>query len=506
MTPSIWQPDARLWQPYARHNGALVSALVFDGRLADRYVNEIAELLDIWAARLPGNLLRRRYYEGLNVLKDLGIAIPPPLRNIETVVGWPKKAVSAVASRSRFDGFTAPGSDEVQGRLDSLVRRCALKRKYKQAVESELISGCDFITLSKGDEGEPPVIVTTHSAEDCAARWDGRLGRIRDGLVIMHYDRSGSPDEVALYDSERTLHVDARGDGIVIESMGHRMGRPLMEAMAYNPTEAKPLGQSRITRAVRSITDSGVREALRTEISAEFFTSPQKYLLGTDYGNDPFESKTRWEAYIGNIFEVTQNEDGSTPSFGQLSQGSMQPHTDYMRSLAARFSGETNVPVSQLGVIHDNPSSADAINQANEPLIMEVQDLNDGNNDSLVSIVKMALAIESGNGPDAYEDVEIVANFRNPLMPSVASQADAMVKIAGVVPEFAQTEVFWEMIGFSDDMRKRVVREMAANAGRTLINQVMGGAVPAGSTSPALPSAASGASALPAATEPEVTV
>ena len=461
------------WLEMPRHNGALVSALVLDGRMSDEYVDEIADLLDVWAARLPGNVRRRSYYDGENVLRDLGISIPPALRTVETVVGWPKKAVTAMASRSRFDGFTVSGGDGLQERVDSLVRRCNLKRKYKQAVESELIAGCDFVTLSKGDTGEPPVIVTTHSAEDCAARWDERLGRVRDGLVIMHYDRSGAPDEVALYTSSTTVHVDARGDGILIEDMPHRMGRPLMEAMAYNPTESKPFGQSRITRAVRSLTDSAVRESLRTEISAEFFTSPQKYLLGVD--GDPFQSKTRWEAYIGNIFTVGKTEDGTTPQFGQLSQGSMQPHTDYMRSLAARFSGETNVPVSQLGVIHDNPSSADAINQSNEPLIMEVQYLNDLNGESLVSVIVMALAIENGTTPDAYDGVGFVANFANPLMPSVASQTDAAVKIASVCPQFAGTEAFFEMIGFSEDMREKTLKQMDANASRAAIMQLMGG-------------------------------
>ena len=220
-----------------------------------------------------------------NVLKDLGISIPPSLRNIETVVGWPKKAVSAMASRSRFDGFTV-GDEALASQIDQLVRRCNLKRKYKQACESELIAGCDFVTLSKGADGEPPVIVVTHSAEDGAAKWSERLGRISSGLVIMHYDASGAPDELALYTDEATYHVDGR-DALMVTRMAHRMGRPLMEALAYNPTESQPLGQSRITRAVRFITDSGVREALRTEISAEFFiTSPQKYLLGVD--GDPF--------------------------------------------------------------------------------------------------------------------------------------------------------------------------------------------------------------------------
>lgn len=308
-------------------------------------VDLIEELFEIWSDRLPGNIVRRRYYDGENVLKDLGISIPPPLKNVETVVGWPKKAVTSMASRSRFDGFTV-GDDEMQVEVDGLVHGTRLKRKYKQAVESELIAGCDFITLSKGDAGEPPVIITTHSAENCAAIWDNRLGRISSGLVIMHYAKSLVPDEIAVYTDDFTLHVDDSGDELVYEVMYHKLGRPLMEAMAYNPTESKPLGQSRITHAVRSITDSGVREALRTEVSAEFFTSPQKYLLGVD--GDPYENTTRWEAYIGNIFTVGQTEDGTTPQFGQLSQGSMQPHTDYMRALAARFSGETNVPVSHL--------------------------------------------------------------------------------------------------------------------------------------------------------------
>ena len=55
-----------------------------------------------------------------------------------------------------------------------------------------------------------------------------------------------------------------------------------MEPLVYRPSLDRPFGKSRITRAVMSITDSAVREALRTEVSAEFFTTPQKYLLGAD--------------------------------------------------------------------------------------------------------------------------------------------------------------------------------------------------------------------------------
>ena len=58
---------------------------------------------------------------------------------------------------------------------------------------------------------------------------------------------------------------------------------------------------------------------------------------------------------------MTRDEDGNVPTFGQIAAASMEPHIAYMRNLAARFSGATNVPISELGIVQDNPSSAEAI-------------------------------------------------------------------------------------------------------------------------------------------------
>ena len=261
----------------------------------------------------------------------------------------------------------------------------------------------------------------------------------------------------------------------------YSMGRPTMAAFAYRPTFRRPFGQSRINRAVMSITDSAVREALRTEITAEFFTSPQKYLLGADrnafQGEDNPAGQTKWEAYIGNIFAVGRDEDGNVPQFGQLPQGSMQPHSDYMRSLAARFSGETNVPISTLGIVHDQPASAEAIYAASEPLIIECQDYNDSSRDTLKEIAAMALAAELNVPVDDLEScfTDFMPDFKNPAMPSVVSQTDAMIKIASVVPGFAGTDVFFEQIGFAEDTRKKAETQIAANQGMQVIAAMTNG-------------------------------
>ena len=439
------------------------------GDFPQEWRDMLSDLLALWGAKLGRNMLKMRYYNGKNVLKDFGISIPPTLLNVETVVGWPQKAVDAMAVRSRFDGYTASDS-EVQALLNRLVYSANLKLKYRQAAQSTLIHSCSFATIVMGEDGFPRIDL--HSAETASARWDDAKGRIAYGMVINSFD-SFTPSEITLYTDDAAVHLWDTGAGFWDwESQQYSMGRPTMEPLTYRPTFRKPFGQSRITRAVMSITDSAVREALRTEISAEFFTSPQKYLLGADA--DSFANTTKWEAYIGNIFAVGRDEDGNLPEFGQLSQGSMQPHTDYMRSLAARFSGETNVPISTLGVIHDNPASAEAIYAASEPLIIEVEDFNDSAREMLRNVALMCMAavldVPLDKLPDEYRD--FTANFRNPAMPSVVSQTDAMTKLAAVVPGFAGTDVFWEQVGFPEDMRRKVETEVLQNVGLQMIAAV----------------------------------
>lgn len=446
------------WHPLA-HMPAIVPQ--FGSDMPSVYSDMINDLLQLWSVKLVRNRLRYRYYNGKNVLKDFGISIPPSLLNVETVVGWPQKAVDSMAVRCRFDGFKSPDA-EVQALLDDISTRSRLNVKFRQAVESTLIHSCCFAAVTSDESGKGRI--DFYSAEQASARWDDQAGRIAYGMVIDDF-KDGSPSALTLHAQDVVIKAWDTGAGFwdwTYQPIA--MGRPTMAALAYRPTFNKPFGQSRITRSVMSITDSAVREALRTEISAEFFTSPQKYLLGAD--RDAFEQTTKWEAYIGNIFAVGRDENGDLPQFGQLSQGSMQPHTDYYRSLAARFSGETNVPISTLGVIHDQPASAEAIYAANEPLIIECSDFNDGARDTMRVLALMALAADVDTPLDELDAryFDFTVNFANPAMPSIVSQTDAMVKIAATVPGFAGTDTFWEQIGFPEDMRKKVENEIRRNS------------------------------------------
>lgn len=461
------QPDT--WRKVATHERREIPRVPYS--LDARYRAFVEELFDIWSGCLSRNRLRYRYYDGKNKLKDFGISTPPELLHVETVVDWPNKAVSALADRVRFDGFTA-ASEDVQTLLDGVSERSRLNVKTRQATHGECIFGPAFATVGVDDAGRARI--DFHSAEAASAVWDDAKGRIAYGMVIDAFE-DGVPAFVRVFTDEAQIMLVKNGDSFDWYVLPIAMGRVPMEVFTYRPTDRKPFGQSRISRAVMSITDDAVRCALGGSIAFQFAVSPQKWMLGVD--RDPFEQKTRWEAYIGNWLAIGYNgKDGVMPQVGQMQQPSMQQYSDYMRSLAARFSGATNVPVSQLGVIHDNPASAEAIYAANEPLIIEATDVIEGSRDTMRELARMCIAAERDASYDELTDEEraVMANYRNPALPSVVSMADAAVKIAGAVEGFAGTSYFWKMIGLPEDARREIEQTQQAAAASAVLTSLFG--------------------------------
>lgn len=74
-------------------------------------------------------------------------------------------------------------------------------------------------------------------------------------------------------------------------------------------------------------------------------------------------------------------------------------------------------------------------------------------------------------------------HFRNPRTPSLASTADAMVKIAGVLDGFAQTREFLYGVGFEAADVESIMSQLSTSQNRRALLSIMGGSA-ASSTSP----------------------
>ena len=444
----------------------------------------IEALLDVYSKVSKRNTLLEDYYEGDVMVKDIGIDVLPRDADVHVDLScnWPEKAVDALANRSRFDGFVFKDI-ESNPVLDRIVKDNHLATDYKRHVIGQLKRGCMFATVGRMGPG---VNVRFHGADSAAGIWDELHGRLGSGFVIANRARTAYSPHRAV-PVQINLHMPGSVTEIrrsfqnpgewVADTQLQPNDCPLMVAFRFRPTDSKPLGSTRITKAVRDLTDDVLRVRLALAVSTAFYAVPQKYLLGlTDEQYDSLIG-SKWSTYINSVFMSTRDgATGEVPELGQLQANSPQALIDLIRSDAALFAGATSVPLNSLGIIQDNPSSAEAIEAARADLIDVANDLNDDNAASLRDVAIMAMAVASNKPISDITDEEagVEAHFKDPRIASMAAQADAACKIAAVDEGFAGTDVFYEMNGFDSATITRIQAQKRRTMGMNLLASAAG--------------------------------
>lgn len=454
------------------------SPLVNVPGLSSTHHDLVNTLLQQIAAKSYRNQLRRTYYDHKARLRDLGISIPPSMQDVGTVLGWPAKAVDSMSRRTVLEGFTTVESDTASMGLDGVWLDNRLESEVPQAHTSALVHSVAFAFVTAGDvaSGEPAAVITTQSAESASAVWDRRRRRLSAALSIVSVDDRGVPDQMALYVPDLVVVMRRDGSSWELSQVVHSLGVPV-EPLPYRPALDRPFGSSRISRPVMSLTDSAVRTLLRSEVSAEFYSAPQRYVLGADeeqFVDASGQPIPAWQAILGRMFAVSRDEDGAVPSVGQFPQQSMEPHLAQIRSIAALFAAETSLPVGSLGIVQDNPSSAEALYAAKEELVVEIQHWETTClSPAWERTVRNALRLldDSPSAQRAYAGIR--AHWSNPATPSLASASDAVVKQVAAVPQLADTDVILEKLGYSTDEIERMQAQWRRRSGASIVDKVL---------------------------------
>ena len=424
----------------------------------------VRAVLAEWNARLRKNAKRSLYYDTEQAFKDLGIALPPQLRNSKTVLGWASQAVRKPAMRTQFEGLRMPGSND-PFELDEVLARNAFALEFGQAVVAAYTHGVAFVTVGKGGPGEVPVQIQAHSAESAAALWDRRNRRVGAAVTVSETD-GDRPREFVAYLPDVVLWCRfTPGSGWFAERIPNPAGRALVVPVLNDPQLRRPFGRSRLTNAVMELNDMAVRAYVRMEGNAEFYSSPQIALLGVDeaaFGGGIPESQ-KFKLAMERLLALTKDADGDSPSLQQLSQASMQPHSDMLRTIAAAFSAETAIPVSSLGIIHDQPASAEAIRADEHDLLIDASYHNKHiHSASVRDIATLAVMVRDDLSEPPAEAWKVSARFADPEFRSMSAQSDAVQKLATSMEQIAKWDVLLESV-FDEDQVSRVRDQMGAS-------------------------------------------
>jgi hypothetical protein len=429
----------------------------------------LRELLVTWRTKRVRNVERTVYYDGKNALKDFGISIPPQMKRVDMALQWVSKGVNALTDRSQFEDFVSPSGSEDPFDLSGIVADNNFLVEFPQAKVSSAIHACSFLTVSHGDvqSGEPEVLVLARAADSSAALWDRRRRAIRGFLSVVDTDDMARPTEMVMYTPEKVVTFTKSLGVWSVDDQANPLNEVGVAPLVYKPELGRPFGHSRISRAAMGYTDSAIRTILRSEVSAEFYSAPEYWLFGADVSS--FQNADKWSAVMGRIKALEYTSDDPKPELQRFAGASPQPHTEQLRMWATLFAGDQGLAVSSLGVIQDNPSSADAIYAAKEDLIMDTRNANRTWGSGAVKAMQLAVRLRDNTSVVPDELRRLTAQFTDPAIASPAAQADAFVKRASAIPGFAETEVGLEMAGLT---REQIIRFQAERRRQTAGNRL----------------------------------
>lgn len=299
--------------------------------------------------------LRYQYYEMKNVMQEFSKVIPPELGFMNSVLGWSAKAADSLADRLVFREFLDDNFD-----INEIFDMNNRDVFFDSAVLSAAISSCCFVYISQDESGFPRMQVI--DGANATGVMDPITGMLLEGYAVLARTDNGNPTLEAYFLPEVTQFYK---NGKFEYSISNPAPYPLLVPIIHRPDAVRPFGHSRISRACMSIQKAALRTIRRSEVAAEFYSFPQKYVTGL---SQDAEQMDKWKATISSFLEFDKDEDGDIPQLGQFTQQNMGPYVEQLRMFAGLFSGETGLTLDDLGFPSDNPSSAEAIKAAHENL------------------------------------------------------------------------------------------------------------------------------------------
>ena len=300
--------------------------------------------------------LRYKQYDMKHTEIERGITIPATIRAQYTAtLGWCAKAVDSLADRLVFREFSQDNFN-----INQIFMLNNPDTFFDSAILSALIASCCFVYLSEDSEGFPRLQII--EASNATGIIDPITGLLEEGYAVLKSDEYGKPLTEAYFYKGGT---DYYTNGKLTDRRVHTVNYPLLVPIIHRPDAVRPFGRSRITRAGMYFQKYAKRVLERSDITAEFYSFPQKYVVGMSQDAEPMDT---WKATVSSMLQFTKDSDGDSPKIGQFTQHSMSPFTEQLRTAASGFAGETGLTLDDLGFSTDNPSSAEAIKASHETL------------------------------------------------------------------------------------------------------------------------------------------
>jgi hypothetical protein len=226
------------------------------------------------------------------------------------------------------------------------------------------------------------------------------------------------------------------------------------------------------------------------EIAREFYSAPQRYILGakeSDFQAADGTAKTVWQTYMGRILALEADDEGVTPTVGQFQAYDPSTFTKIMEQLARQFSAVTKLPPHELGFAADNPASADAIRSSENGLQKRAERKTRVLGPDWCDVMRIAVLVRDGSTPKALQAMSAV--WSDTSTPTPAQTTDAVTKQIASKSVSPRSDVVLSRLGYDATERKQLAQDWEEEEGRaalaSIADALSGRGEPRGNENPA---------------------
>lgn len=384
-------------------------------------------------------LLRYKYYDMKNGVRYFSGLIPESMRWMVSSLGWCGKAVDVLADRLDVREFER-STDLFD--MNTIYENNNADILFDSAILSALISSCCFIYISADEEGFPRLQVI--DGANATGIIDPITNLLKEGYAVLERDKDDKAIMEAYFEPGKTTFFE---EGKKPYSISYNVPYPLLVPVIYRPDAKRPFGHSRISRSCMHLQQSALRTVLRSEVSAEFYSFPQKYALGLDQTAEIDTIKATMSSFLA----FTKDDDGDHPILGQFQQQSMSPHIEQLKMFAGLFAGEAELTTDDLGFATVNPSSAESIKASHENLRLKARKAQKQFSTGFINAGYLAACVRDDFPYLRRQVVDTKLRWYplfEPDMSTVSLIGDGIIKLNNAIPGAITNRVLEDLTGF----------------------------------------------------------
>lgn len=455
--------------------GSFLDPAIPQSGLLDGEDDLISALSTKLAFQTPFMQISQLYYDGLQRVADLGIAIPPQLASVRTVVDWPRICVDPLVMRAVVDGFRLPASKDVDADLQRFWQANSLDSEFSLCAQDSLTLGRGYMIVGAPDSPGDAPIITVESPFNLVMNWDPRSRAVT--AAYQAYEAEGIYQAV-LYLPDVTVSMSRTESKqwAVDDRDEHRFGEVPVVRFPNRARSSDREGRSEITASIKNTTDSATRTLLGMEIAREFYSVPHRFILGAsedDFVDAEGNQKAAIDMVMSKFAAFERDENGDMPTVGQFQAFDPSVFEKMLEGHAKRMASFTGYPADYFGVTTTaNPASADAIRSAQDGLNRRGRQVQNQFSDPLERVMCLAwrFANNGQTAPDAMSQLE--TDWFPVETPTPSATADAMLKQKQSGFVTSGSRVALKKLNYTDSEIDELLADQKASAADELVSEV----------------------------------